>query len=198
MDWHDTIIPEWYYDRNPIEVAKDLLGTFLVRKLRGQCIVGKIVETEAYLASGDPASHNFKGITKRNKSLYTTAGHAYVHSMRQYCLIDVVTEASHKPGSVLLRALEPVEGIKKMKEFRKEEKIENLTNGPGKLCLALGITLELDGIHLADSKSELFISYGEDTSPNLMTISTRIGISTAEDMPLRFYISDNDFVSKKY
>src|SRR4051812_44626519 len=111
MNWKDTIIPRDFYDRNPVDVAKDLLGKFLVRRINNKYSVGLITETEAYLPSGDSAAHNFKGKTKRNESLYKEAGHAYIHSMRQYCLLDVVTEGSDKPGSVLIRAIEPVEGI---------------------------------------------------------------------------------------
>lgn len=197
MEWEPLIISQSFYDRDPIIVAQDLLGKFLIRKINGNFLVGKITETEAYLSSGDSAAHNFKGKTKRNESLYKNGGHAYVHSMRQYCLIDVVTESSDKPGSVLIRAVDPVEGIDMMKKHRNEENDDNLTNGPGKVCAAFNITRQLDGIDLTDFRGGLFISSSEDRLPEKITISSRIGISTAKDMPLRFYLSESAHVSKK-
>lgn len=186
-----------FYDRDPAIVAQDLLGKFLVRKIGNDFLIGRIAETEAYLSSGDSAAHNFKGKTKRNESLYKNGGHAYVHSMRQYCLIDAVTESPDKPGSVLIRAVEPVEGIDAMKKNRNEENEDNLTNGPGKVCAAFNITRQLDGIDLTDSQGVLFVSSGENISQDKIITSSRIGISTAKDMPLRFHLSDSLHVSKK-
>jgi len=185
MNWKDTIIPKVFYDRDPIEVAKDLLGKFLVRRINNKFLVGIITETEAYLPEGDEASHNFIGKTKRNASLYKDAGHAYIHSMRQYCLLDVVTEGVDKPGSVLIRALEPVEGI------------TGETSGPGKVCRELSITRSLDGIDITDPESEIFIAKGEEGTLHELTTTSRIGISKAKDMPLRFHITNNIHVSKK-
>ena len=185
MNWQHSIISRSFYDRNPIEVAKDLLGKFLVRKIGDTYLVGMITETEAYLAEGDSAAHSFKGQTKRNISLYKEAGHAYVHSMRQYCLLDVVTEGGGIPSSVLIRAIEPVEGI------------NGETNGPGKVCRELSIDRSMDGVDITKPESGVFISKGaKEMSHEIMTTS-RIGISSAQDMPLRFHISGNIHVSKK-
>lgn len=197
MKWESSIVSQSFYDRDPVIVAQDLLGKFLVRKMNDQFIVGRITETEAYLSSGDSAAHNFKGKTKRNESLYKNGGHAYVHSMRQYCLIDAVTESSDKPGSVLIRSVEPVEGIDTMKKNRNEKNEDNLTNGPGKVCAAFNITRQLDGVDLTNFREGLFISSDENISQDKITTSSRIGISTAKDMPLRFYLSDSVHVSKK-
>ena len=197
MKWESSIVSQSFYDRDPVIVAQDLLGKFLVRKMNDQFIVGRITETEAYLSSGDSAAHNFKGKTKRNKSLYKNGGHAYVHSMRQYCLIDAVTESSDKPGSVLIRSVEPVEGIDTMKKNRNEKNEDNLTNGPGKVCAAFNITSQLDGVDLTNFRDGQFISSDENISQDKITTSSRIGISTAKDMPLRFHLSDSVHVSKK-
>ncbi|MBX4198240.1 DNA-3-methyladenine glycosylase [Candidatus Parcubacteria bacterium] len=186
MNWKSTIIPRKFYDRDPVIVAQQLLGKFLVRKIGDKYLVGLITETEAYLPSGDAAAHNFKGKTKRNESLYKEAGHAYVHSMRQYFLFDVVTEGADKPGSVLIRAIEPIEGIDGIK-----------TDGPGKVCIALSINRTLDGTDITNPESEIFIAQGEKDILHEITTSSRIGISNAKDMPLRFHITENIHVSKK-
>ena len=185
MNWKSTIIPRTFYDRSPINVAQELLGKFLVRRMDDKYLVGIITETEAYLASGDSAAHNFKGMTKRNESLYKAAGHTYIHSMRGWNLIDVVTEGIDIPSSVLIRAIEPLEGI------------EGPTNGPGKVCKALSITLNLNGIDITNPNSEIFIARGEKEVLHEITSSSRVGISSAKDMPLRFYLAGNISVSKK-
>ena len=177
MNWQTKILPQRFYARETITVAKDLLGKFLVRKIGGKYLIGMITETEAYLSSGDSAAHNFKGRTKRNASLYKEGGHAYIHSMRQYCLLDAVTEGVDKPGSVLIRAIEPIENI------------QGLINGPGKVCRELQIIRSLDGIDMTNPESEIFIANGEKDILHKTTTSSRIGISTAKDMPLRFYIN---------
>ncbi|HVZ76202.1 MAG TPA: DNA-3-methyladenine glycosylase [Candidatus Paceibacterota bacterium] len=172
-----TPLPRKFYDREPAQVAKDLLGKFLVRKSSKGLLMGMITETEAYLPTGDSAAHSFKGRTARNTSLYTDGGHAYVHSMRQYCLLDIVTESPDKPGSVLIRSIKPISGI------------AGLINGPGKVCRELAITRSLDGVDITDPRGELLISKGEKISADI-TISTRIGISKAKNMPLRFQIAE--------
>ncbi len=188
MNWSKNILSRDFYNDSPSKVAQALLGKYLVRKTSNGTFVGKIVETEAYLPFNDTAAHNFKGETNRNKSLYKDAGYAYIHSMRQYCLFDVTTEGVGTPGSVLIRGLEPIEGL---------EVSENLTNGPGKLCRAFSITKELDGVDVTNERSNLFIcSSEEEITPDLVHISTRVGISTAKDEPLRFSIKGNLHVSK--
>lgn len=188
MNWAKNILPRDFYYGGPAKVAQDLLGKYLVRKTETATIVGKIVETEAYLPFNDPAAHSFKGPTNRNKSLYKDAGHAYVHSMRQYYLLDVTTGAIGIPGSVLIRAVEPIEEL---------ELKENPTNGPGKLCRAFHITKEFNGVDMTNEQSNLFISSREkNISPDLIQVSVRIGISTAKEELLRFSIKGNIQVSK--
>ncbi len=178
MNWKQTIIPRDFYDRSPVVVAQELLGKFLVRKINNTFIVGMISETEAYLPAGDSAAHSSKGKTKRTESLYKEGGHAYVHSMRQYNLLDIVTEAPDKPGSVLIRGVLPIEGIVGIK-----------TDGPGKVGIAFRITRALDGIDMTNPNSELFVAYGEGKSTHSIVTTSRIGISKAKDMPLRFHIT---------
>ncbi|MDB5225231.1 MAG: 3-methyladenine glycosylase [Candidatus Adlerbacteria bacterium] len=167
-----------FFDRNPAEVAQGLLGKLLVRRIAGKLVVGKIIETEAYLSSGDSAAHGFKGETIRNRSLYKEAGHAYVHAMRQYFLLDVVTEGPGTPSSVLIRAVEPVRGI------------EIKTDGPGKIGIAFGISRALDGVDMTDAASSLFIAENSDAPPYGVVVSPRIGISTAKDLALRFCLAE--------
>ncbi|MEP7103379.1 MAG: DNA-3-methyladenine glycosylase [Candidatus Dojkabacteria bacterium] len=196
------ILNQSFYNRNAIRLAPELLGKVLVRNLNGQIISGRIVEVEAYLANQDEAAHAFKGETKRNKSLFSKPGNSYIYSIHTHFCLDVVAEV---PTSVLIRALEPIDGIDKMKELRNlsaealakaDEK--SLTSGPGKLCKALGITKELDGIDLTSEKSEIYIMDDGFKLPESKIIKTkRVGISKAKEFDYRFYIKENKFVSRK-
>lgn len=172
MEW--VALPRSYFDRSPAEVAPDLLGKLLVRRIEGEFLIGKITETEAYLSAGDAAAHGYKGMSARNASLYKEAGHAYVHGMRQYFLLDVVTEGQDIPSSVLIRAVEPVSGVART------------TDGPGKIGIAFGITRSLDGADMTDPAGEIFIAEDPDHVRGEIVVSGRVGISAAKDMPLRF------------
>ena len=190
-------LPRRFYARSPEIVARELLGKLLVRKMGRDVLVGKIVETEAYLAAGDEAAHGFRGRSGRNQSLFKEAGLAYVHTMRQHALLDIVTEQESVPSSVLLRALEPVEGLERMKELRGTEILGNLASGPGKLCAALAITKEHDGIDVTKEDAAFFVAEGEQREEFDVAVSGRIGISRSVDAPLRFWISGSDYVSRK-
>ena len=191
-----STIPRTFYQRHPKKVARDLLGCFIVRNYHGELLVGKIVETEAYLSTpDDPASHGYKPQSPRTHSLFGEAGHAYVTNVHKYMIMNVVTESHNQPSAVLIRALEPIEGIKTMKELRDKENIIELTNGPGKLALALGITRELDGIDVTDFQSEVyFLERNQEFNESIIT-TERIGISKAQDLLLRFYMKNNPWVS---
>ncbi|HEY1041102.1 MAG TPA: DNA-3-methyladenine glycosylase [Candidatus Paceibacterota bacterium] len=191
------LLPRSFFMRDPAAVAYDLLGKLLVRKTDEHIFVGKIVEVEAYLATGDSAAHSFKGETLRTRSLYKDGGHAYVHSMRQYNLLDVVVGESGSAGSVLIRAVEPCEGIEYMKALAGTEDLEKIANGPGKVGRAFQITRVLDGIDLVDPNSVLILAEPITSIDHEVEITTRIGISTAQDMPLRFFIKDSKYISKK-
>lgn len=191
-----NILPQSFYNRNPLEVAQELLGKILVRNLNGVCISGRIVETEAYLAFVDEAAHSYAGQTKRTASLFKSAGHAYVHSIHMQQCLDIVTEMENIPSSVLLRALQPIEGIEHMKAFRKKEKLTDLTSGPGKLTQALQISKQFDGVDITSQTSQVYIISDDYTVPTIVS-KKRIGISKAKDHLFRFYIQNSPYISKK-
>lgn len=184
-----------FYNRDTLIVAKELLGKILVRKFNEQILSGRIVETEAYLGFIDLAAHSFKGKTSSNKSLFTTAGNIYIHSMHRQNCFDVVTENENTPNSVLIRALEPLEGIEFMKKQRNRISLKDLTSGPGKLCQALKIDKLLNGKSLLD-KSELYITEDHFLVEEII-ITKRVGISKDKEREFRFYIKDNEYISKK-
>lgn len=185
-----------FFKRESISVAKDLLGKYLVREIDGVNIIGKIVETECYLPFIDPAAHSFIRKTPRTAVLFGEAGYSYVYSIHKYFCLNVVCEAINIPGSVLIRSLEPIQGIDFMISNRLKGNKRNLTNGPGKLCQALQINKKLNSTNLVSDLSELKITEGDFVPETQIVTTTRIGISKAQELPLRFYIKDNEFVSK--
>jgi len=188
-------LPRSFYARDTKKVAKDLLGKMLVRKLAKGTIKGKIVETEAYYGEEDPASHAFRGRTERAKIMWGTPGLVYVYLIYgMYYLFNIVTEKRGKAGAVLIRALEPQEGIGLMKKMRKTDEMKNLTNGPGKLTQALAIASKE---HRQDLISGSLIIEESIRKEFEITSATRIGVSAGGQAKLRFYIKGNKFVSKK-
>lgn len=184
-----------FYCRNTVIVAKALLGKLLVHKVDNKKIAGRIVETEAYFGKGDPASHASRGVTPRNKVMFEKPGYAYVYFCYGfYNMFNVVTEKEGVPGAVLIRALEPVKGVDFMRKMRKTNDSFNLTNGPGKLTLALKIDLTKNKEDLTGNK--LFIADDGKKKYFKIVSSKRIGINVAKDKLLRFYIKGNPFVSK--
>jgi DNA-3-methyladenine glycosylase len=189
-----------FYLQRPEVVARELLGKLLIRKINGQALIGRIVETEAYLGENDPAAHSFAGLTNRNSVLFGPPGHAYVYFIygMYYCL-NVSCEPEGQAGGVLFRALEPVAGLAEMAKLRglpAPVSPRLLTSGPGRLCQALGITREgVNGIDLTSAESALHID-DDGYVPQSVTVTPRIGIRKASAMPLRFLISGNRFVSK--
>jgi len=189
-----------FYEQKTALVAKNLLGQKLVRVYRGKRIAGIITETEAYLGVDDPACHSFGGRhTPRVKSLYLPGGHAYVYFVygMHFCF-NVVTGTSHHPEAVLIRSLEPAEGIEWMEKFRGQTNRKNLTTGPAKLCEALKIDRKCDGKNLL--KNEIFIERGLTVSTKKIAATSRVGVAyagKAAHWPLRFYIQDSEYVSKR-
>jgi DNA-3-methyladenine glycosylase len=183
-----------FYDRPTLKVAKELLGKYLVIQKDGNLLFGKIVETEAYIGFKDPASHAYRGMTPRNKVMFGDPGYAYVYLTygMHHCL-NLVTEKDGYPAAVLIRALEPTEGIELMKKRRRCQNIKDLTSGPAKLCQALGIDRSLNG---ADLCSDMI--YVEDRGENIREIvsSSRIGINEGKQKNWRFLIENNEFVSR--
>ena len=195
-------LPREFYTRpDVVTVARDLLGKLLVvSAANGKRVSGTIVEVEAYRGPHDRAAHSYGGRrTKRTETMYGIGGTAYVFFVYgMYNQFNVVTGAAETPHAVLIRALEPVEGIDLMRKRRHGRPDQNLTNGPGKLCIALGIDRKLDA---ADLLAERVWLEAQDGIPRFrIATGPRIGIDYAEewkDKPWRFWIRDNPFISKR-
>ena len=186
-----------FYNQPTLIVAKQLLGKYLVRKIGKKTLIGKIVETEAYIGPKDRAAHSYNGkITERNKAEYLKGGHIYIYlCYGMYWQLNITTSDAGKPECVLIRALEPIQG------FEKElspKKIRNLANGPGKLCRWLELDKSFYGEDLTESK-RIWLEEGEKIKPFQIVKAKRIGIDYAgiwKDKLWRFYIKDSFFVSK--
>lgn len=184
-----------FYKRDTINVAYDLLGKILINESKKGPASGRIVEVEAYLGESDPASHASRGITPRSKVMFGQPGLAYVYFIYgNHFLFNVVTEREGKAGAVLIRALEPFQGIELMRERRKCQDIRMLTNGPGKLTQALDITREQNGSDLTGPPLKI-LNGGEEKFKIIS--SPRIGIKEGSEDLWRFYIAGNEFVSKR-
>lgn len=192
------MLSKLFYEQNDtMSLAALLLGKTLVHHQHGQRLSGRIVETEAYLFD-DPAAHSFKGKTPRNQSMFETAGHCYIYFIYgMYHCFNVVSGPYGVGEAVLIRALEPLEGIPQMRKNRNFEdpkhKDTNLCNGPSKLVMALDIPKSLNGNPIFDGP--LFIEESVKT-PFEIVRTTRIGLSKAADLPYRFYIKNNKYISK--
>lgn len=202
------IIDKEFYNRSAIDVANDLLGKVLVREVDGRILKGKIVETESYIGAIDKACHAYNGRrTKRTEILYSDCGVAYVYFIYGlYHCFNVVTNEKDVAEAVLIRAIEPlnefdyISQVRYKKQFKELSKtqIKNLTNGPSKLCLAYLIDKDLNGDKLYE-QGKIYLEESEENDFEIVK-TKRIGIDYAEDAKdflWRFYIKDNDFVSKK-
>ena len=205
-------LPRSFYSRSAPQVAKSLLGKILVRKIGRTTLSGKIVEVEAY-RQNDPASHSFRGKTKRNEVMFGEPGHLYVYfTYGMHFCANVVTGKNGIGEAVLLRAVQPMSGIKVMRknrgfaaDRRDEENqpdvrhlkgvrhLYNLTNGPAKLCEAFGIKREENGIDLRGDK--IFLIGGGGPKSAIET-STRIGITRGKEKRWRLFLKGNEWVSK--
>ena len=190
------LIQPSFYEQDTVSVARQLLGCTLVRVYQGKRISGMIVETEAYLAH-DPACHAHRGKTARNAALFGPAGHAYVYFIygNHYCVNAVSRAPDIQAGGVLIRALEPRDGIEMMKQLRGTDNVYQLTNGPGKLAQALAIDRTFNGVPLTQ-ESGIFIEHGQPVTNDQVTSTTRVGISSAQEHLWRFYITGNAWVSR--
>jgi DNA-3-methyladenine glycosylase len=176
-----------------VSLARTLIGKLLVRKLPEGVVSGRIVETEAYVI-GDAAGHAYRGMTPRNRSLFLERGHAYVYLA--YGISYMLNVSSETPGigaGVLIRALEPREGVRVMQRNRGIERLRDLARGPGRLAQALRIDRGLDGLDLC-RKGPLWLAR-DDHEPGEIGQSVRIGITREADRRLRFYLRDSPFVS---
>lgn len=188
-----------FYERDTLIVAKDLLGKYLVHKIDKELTSGMIVEVEAYIGPEDQASHAFDGLkSKRTYIQYGPGGFSYTYLIYGvYTCFNIVTNVSGKPEVVLIRALEPIEGIDIMKERRRTSNNTNLCNGPGKLCISLGISQEDYGVDLCED--QLYLVDGLNINKSEIIATPRINIDysgIAKDYLWRFYIKDNKYVSK--
>lgn len=193
-----TPLPRAWYDRDTLSVARALLGCVLVhQRADGPRLAGRIVETEAYHQDGDLAAHSYGGRTARNAVMFGRPGFLYVYFIygMHYCL-NVVTEAEGVGCAVLIRGLEPLEGEAEMQRLRGPKIArKQWTNGPAKLCRALGIDRAHNGCDLTGS--QVFVCAGAPVADDAVVTTTRIGISKSVDLPWRFYLRDNPWVSRR-
>jgi DNA-3-methyladenine glycosylase len=191
-----------FYQRPTEVVARDLVGKKLVRTIRNNKkqfrLAGIIVETEAYGYSDDLASHAYVGPTGRNKVMFGNVGRAYVYFTygNHFCLNVSARRSKVEAGAVLIRGIEPVEGIELMRQFRPVDDIFSLTSGPGKLTQALNITSLLNGTDMTNSESEIYIEFGK--RPKRIITTPRIGITRAVDKEWRFVDTSSPFISRKF
>ncbi|HWY67279.1 MAG TPA: DNA-3-methyladenine glycosylase [Terriglobales bacterium] len=205
----ERVLPQRFYARDPRIVARELLGKILVRTVSGSAknrLSGRIVEVEVYLGEGDLAAHSAAGKTERNQVIFGPPGHTYVYFIYgvHYCL-NFSCMPEGQAGCVLLRAIEPLEGLEQMAEARglDPERLHSvsglrmLTSGPGRVCQALRITRQgLNGQELYRTESPLKI-VEDGWRPREIRETARIGITKSHDMPLRYLIAGNAFVSGK-
>jgi len=197
-----------FYHQNTFEIARGLLGKFIIRKIGKKNLIGKIVETEAYYGPHDLASHASRGKTERTKIMFDQPGTAYIYLIYgMYYCFNIVTEAKDFPAAILIRAIEPIYGFEQIPKNLKRPLAQNsilntkIANGPGKLCRAFKIDKSLNGENLIISK-KLYLAknFKEKIKPSQIKSAKRIGVDYAgkyKDKLWRFYLKDNPFVSKK-
>jgi DNA-3-methyladenine glycosylase len=185
-----------FFLRNTEQVAQDLLGIIFVKKESDGLLAGRIVETEAYLHEKDEASHSYRGPTKRNAAMFGEGGIVYVYKIYgMYHCLNFVTEGLGIGAAVLIRAMEPLEGIKTMKTRRGTDSIAHLLSGPGKICQAFKFDLSWNNRKLfSDPDVSLFIDKAQ--IGNVLS-TERIGISRSKELKLRFIIENSPFLSRK-
>ena len=195
-------LPKSFYTRNVLTVAKELLGKVIIKKNSSELLSGRIVEVEAYDGEKDKAAHSYHGISNRNKIMFDDGGKLYVYLSYgvHYCC-NVVTGNKGKGSAVLIRAVEPINGIERMIENRfskklvKDSELYKLTNGPGKVCSAFDISLDHYGINLTGNT--IFLIDSSLRKSEKIGKSERIGISKATELQWRFFIKDNPYLSRK-
>ena len=191
-------LPRSFYSRPSLDVASDLLGKVLVRRLNRRNLTGKIVETEAYVGPHDLACHASKGHTPRTSVMFGPPGHTYVYMIYgfHFCL-NVVTEPVGYPAAVLIRAVEPLENLDLMRKLRNNpERETNIASGPGKLCMAMSIDRQLNG---ADLLGTTIWIEDRNLDPGPIRTSPRVGVDYAgeyKDKPWRFFVDGSPHVSR--
>ncbi|OCA84429.1 3-methyladenine DNA glycosylase [Bacillus sp. FJAT-27225] len=196
---HVTLEPleDEFYGQPTLELAKALLGCILAKETADGMTAGYIVETEAYIGPFDQAAHSYMNRrTKRTEIMFAESGFAYTYVMHTHCLVNVVSGGKGNPEAILIRAVEPCLGEELMEKRRGIQIRRNLTNGPGKLTKALGITMEDYGRKL----NQLPLLIAKGYQPSSISSGKRIGIDNsgeARDYPWRFWVTGNEFVSRK-
>ena len=192
----DRVLDPDFYQQSTMTVAKALLGCTLTHGRGKERTGGRIVETEAYLFRDDPACHAHRGMTKRNAAMFGPAGRSYIYLIYgMYRCFNVVTSAEGEGEAVLIRALEPTIGIELMQRRRKTTNLLNLCSGPGKLVMALGLDSSHNDSCLRAGPIKILSPEDGWRAPKIVT-TTRIGISLGAELPLRYYLADNRFISK--
>ncbi len=197
-------LPKIFFNRNTVTVAQELLGKYFITNLKEGKVVGKIVETEAYMGVDDLACHASRGKTPRTKALFEEPGHLYVYlNYGIFWLTNIVTHKKNDAGGVLLRAAEIIEGQKIAEERIQKHKFtkinQQLASGPGKLSVAFGVEGDFHKEDISKSDKIYIEAIGKAISLDNIVATTRIGVEYAKhckDYPWRFYIKDNKFVSK--
>lgn len=203
---HARLLRRSFFNRDPREVSHDLLGKLIVRKDGRKLLAGRIVEVEAYLGTDDLAAHAAAGRTARNSVLFGPPGHAYVYFIYgvHYCL-NISCLPDGEAGCILVRALEPVAGIEQMARsrgledlnFSSARNLRLLASGPGKLCEALGITRSRDNDKdMVSPRCDLQVME-DDYKAEKVAVTPRIGITKSAELPLRYVIAGNSFISVK-
>ena len=189
-----ALLPRAFFARSTALVARELLGKVLVTRVGDALCAGAIVETEAYLGADDPGSHAAtKGVTARNRVMYGPPGHAYVYfTYGNHHMLNLVTEANGVAGAVLVRAVRPIAGVEAM-EARRGRAGVDLTNGPGKVAQAFGVDLGLNGVELGQTVA-VYDAPGCDGAS--VGSSGRIGLSAGHELPLRYFIKREAYVSR--
>ncbi len=188
------ILPQKFYEKDTAKVAMDLLGKKLVRNFNNILLEGIIVETEAYYGHKDPASRAFHGKKYYNKVLFEEPGYLFIYNVHMYWMLNFVAHEKGKTGGVLIRAIEPTKGITTMEQNRPVEDSRELTNGPGKLSLALGINKNLNGKSTFHDDSKVQVH--ENTLDFEIEKTHRIGVTKDLEEKLRFIIKGNRFLSR--
>lgn len=193
-------LPLSFYERPCLEVARDLLGKVLVRRVGRTLLAAELVEVEAYLGDEDAASHAYRRRTPRNEIMYGRGGACYVYLSYGMCFcMNVVTGSEGTAQAVLLRAARPIEGLQSMRKNRglaADAKLTQLCSGPGKLAQAFGVDLRFYGTRF-DSPDWMITDEGFETQPVEFTAGPRIGISKAKEFPYRFCVKNSPWLSRK-
>ena len=198
-DFGRPLAREFYAGRAD-EVAPKLLGQWLVRRAAGEILAAIIVETEVYV-TGDQASHAYRGVTVRNRSMWDRPGTAYVYQTRRHYCLNATCRPQGVGEAVLIRAVEPRRGVEAMKSRRPVDRERDLCSGPAKLCQAFGVDKGFDGIDLTTTDADLWIA--ENLAENLaeslgpVRVAVRIGISKDKERPLRFFLAGSETVSRR-